>query len=150
MAQTLVNRVYYTINLASERETPTNAYSIRSGATITIHAFSLRIFSKSWQYYFNAKRRVALVNLAPKIKLIKWKYTQFNLLFKFCLFWTILNACLFFDHICPLKLRPLHAYAHLHTLRSHAHTSTCNQQLVHRTRSRTTDLVFHSNVHHNI
>ncbi len=43
-AQMLVNRVAWFIlivssHFVSERETPANAYSIRSGAKITVHAF---------------------------------------------------------------------------------------------------------------
>ncbi len=76
-AQTLVKRVTWfiwilsSITFAPERETQTNAYSIRSGAKITLSTpfsanTSLRVFSKTWQYYFNAKRRFVLVQAFSK------------------------------------------------------------------------------------
>ncbi len=58
--------------LTLQTETPKNAYSIRLGAKnnrprLFSANSSPRVFSKSWQYYFNGKRRFALVQADSKI-----------------------------------------------------------------------------------
>ncbi len=59
----------FLINVVSERETPTNAYSVRSSAKITVHALSELILpcaSLVKQYYFNAKGWFALMPAVSK------------------------------------------------------------------------------------
>ncbi len=57
------------------KETPTKAYAIKAAIKMTVSMllsanFSLHVFSKSWQLFFNVKRGSVLVNLADTPQLV--------------------------------------------------------------------------------